>query len=135
MTAACADLQRAMFEALTGDAALVALLGGASIFDRAPTNATFPYVTFGRTSVFDWSTSTESGLEHLVTLHVWSKAKGKKEALAILDAVRGALQGMLVLDSRHLVSFRFEFAEVTFDEDIAVHHGLLRMRAVTEDAG
>ncbi len=134
MTAASADLQKAMFAALTGNAALVALMGGARIFDRAPTDAAFPFVTFGRTSVFDWSTSTEDGLEHLVTLHVWSKAKGRKEAFAVLDAVRAALGTPLSLDSQHLVSFRFEFAEVTFDDDISVHHGLLRLRAVTESA-
>jgi len=134
MTAASADLQKAMFEALAGDAALVALLGGARIFDRAPTDTAFPYVTFGRMSVFDWSTSTERGLEHLVTLHVWSKAKGKKEAFAILDAVRRVLDAPLALDSHHLVNFRFEFAEVSFDDDISVHHGLLRLRAVTESA-
>lgn len=134
MTAASADLQKAMFAALTGNAALVALMGGARIFDRAPTDAAFPFVTFGRTSVFDWSTSTEDGLEHLVTLHVWSKAKGRKEAFAILDAVRAALDQLLSLDGQHLVNFRFEFSEVTFDDDISVHHGLLRLRAVTESA-
>lgn len=134
MTAACADLQKAMFETLTGNAVLVALLGGGRIFDRAPTDAAFPYVTFGRTSVFDWSTSTESGLEHLVTLHVWSKAKGRKEAFAIVDAVRAALETPLTIDNQHLVNFRFESADVTFDDDISVHHGLLHMRAVTEDA-
>lgn len=134
MTAASADLQKAMFAALTGNAALVALMGGTRIFDRAPTDAAFPYVTFGRTSVFDWSTSTEDGLEHLVTLHVWSKAKGRKEAFAVLDAVRAALGTPLSLDDQHLVNFRFEFSEVTFDDDISVHHGLLRLRAVTESA-
>ncbi|MBB6012320.1 hypothetical protein HNR59_001665 [Aquamicrobium lusatiense] len=134
MTAASADLQKAMFAALTGNAALVALMGGARIFDRAPTDAAFPFVTFGRTSVFDWSTSTEDGLEHLVTLHVWSKAKGRKEAFAVLDAVRAALGTPLSLDDQHLVNFRFEFSEVTFDDDISVHHGLLRLRAVTESA-
>lgn len=134
MTAASADLQKAMFAALTGNAALVALMGGARIFDRAPTDAAFPFVTFGRTSVFDWSTSTEDGLEHLVTLHVWSKAKGRKEAFAILDAMRTVLGTPLSLDGQHLVNFRFEFAEVTFDDDISVHHGLLRLRAVTESA-
>lgn len=134
MTAASADLQKAMFAALTANAALVALMGGARIFDRAPTDAAFPFVTFGRTSVFDWSTSTEDGLEHLVTLHVWSKAKGRKEAFAILDAMRTVLGTPLSLDGQHLVNFRFEFAEVTFDDDISVHHGLLRLRAVTESA-
>ena len=49
------ELQKAVFEALAGDAALAALIG-TRIFDHAPANVAFPYVTFGRTSIYDWST-------------------------------------------------------------------------------
>src|SRR5690606_31296217 len=80
MTDAAADLQKALFAALAGDAALVSALGGAKVFDHAPAHVAFPYVTFGRTSVHDWSTDAERGAEHLVTLHVWSKARGRMEA-------------------------------------------------------
>ena len=70
MTAPVADLQKAVFQILAGDNALAALLGGAKIFDHAPADVRFPYVTFGRTSVYDWSTDTESGTEQLFTLHI-----------------------------------------------------------------
>ena len=82
-----AELQKAIFEALGANAALTALVG-ARIFDHAPANVAFPYITFGRTSVYDWSTGTESGAEQLFTLHVWSKAKGKKEVLEIMELAR-----------------------------------------------
>ncbi len=135
MTAAAADLQKALFEALNGDAALAAMLGGAKIFDHAPANVAFPYVSFGRTSVYDWSTSTESGTEQLFTLHIWSKARGKREALAIMEIVRARLDGgPLVLDRNLLVNMTLEFVEVRYDEDLSVYHGLLRFRAVTEEA-
>lgn len=134
MTAAAADLQKALFAALNGDAALSAMLGGARIFDHAPANVPFPYVSFGRTSIYDWSTGTESGTEQLFTLHVWSKAKGKKEPLDIMNLVQGRLdQAPLSLDANHLVNLRLEFAEVRYDEDLSVYHGLLRFRAVTEE--
>jgi len=124
MTAAAADLQKALFEALKGDAAL---------FDHAPASVAFPYITFGRTSVYDWSTCTESGTEQLFTLHVWSKARGKAETLAIMEIVRRRLGGgALALDGHHLVNLTFEFAEARFDEDLSVYHGLLRYRAVME---
>jgi hypothetical protein len=136
MTAPAAELQRAIFAALSDDADLVAALGDARVFDHAPANVAFPYVTFGRTSIYDWSTGTESGTEQLFTLHVWSKAKGKKEALAIMDAVRAALHDhSLPLDGHALVNFRLEFSEVRFDDDLSVYHGLLRFRAVTEPTG
>ena len=52
MTAAATELQKSTFVTLAGDAALVGLLGGGKIFDHAPTQVTFPYITFGRTSAF-----------------------------------------------------------------------------------
>ena len=133
MTSPAADLQKAVFEALTGDAGLVALLGGPRVFDHAPADAAFPYVTFGRTSIYDWSTGTESGTEQLFTIHIWSKAKGKKETLDIMELARARLdQAPLALAGHHLVNFRLEFAEARHDDDLALHHGLLRFRAVTE---
>lgn len=136
MTSPVADLQKAVFEALAGDGALTAALGGAKIFDHAPADIRFPYVTFGRTSVYDWSTSTENGTEQLFTLHVWSKAKGRKETLAVMEHVRLCLNDRALVPGPHrLVSLRLEYGEAGYDEEIAVHHGLLRFRAVIETAG
>lgn len=133
MTAPAAELQKAVFAALGGSAQLVALLGGARIHDHAPANVAFPYLTFGRTSVYDWSTDTESGTEQLFSIHVWSKSQGKREALEIMEVVRGLLDNAtLSLGSHHLVSMRLEFSEARFDDRLSVQHGLLRFRAVTE---
>ena len=135
MTQAATELQKAIFAALAGDSALAALLGGNKIHDHAPAHVAFPYVTFGRTSVFDWSTGTESGDEHLFTLHIWSKAQGKKETLAIMERVKALLhEAPLNLTGYHLVSLRLEFSEARFDEDVSVHHGLMRFRALTEES-
>lgn len=133
MTAPAAELQKAIFAALGEDAALSALLGSNKIFDHAPANVVFPYITFGRTSIYDWSTGTESGTEQLFTLHIWSKARGKQEALTIMEAARTCLDdGGLLLDGHHLVSLRLEFAEARYNDDLSIYHGLLRFRAVTE---
>jgi hypothetical protein len=136
MTAPAAEVQKAIHAALAGDAALVALLGEARVHDHAPPDVAFPYVTFGRTSVYDWSTGTESGTEQLLTLHVWSKGKGKKEVHALMDAISTRLNdAALALEGHDLVNLRLEFSEILFDEDQSVHHGLLRFRAVTEPQG
>lgn len=133
MTSPAAELQKAVFAALGDDAALTALLGGPKIYDDAPLHVGFPYITLGLTSVHDWSTSTESGTEQLFTLHVWSKAHGNAEALAIIEAARAVLDdASLALDGHHLVSLRFDFAEAQFDDDLILYHGLLRFRALTE---
>lgn len=130
---AAAELQKAVFAALTGDAVLTGLLGGAKVYDHTPTNVVFPYITFGRTSGFNWDTGTENGQEHLFTLHIWSNAKGKAESLELIDAARARLHDApLTLGTHRLVNLREEFSEARLDEDLAVYHGLIRFRAVTE---
>ena len=136
MAAAAIELQKAIFAALAGDAGLVAALGGQRIHDHAPAHAPFPYVTFGRSSCYDWSTASEDGAEHVFTLHVWSKAKGKSQAAAIMALIRARLHDAgLSLSGHVLVNLREEFAEIRFDDDHDVYHGTIQLRAVTEPAG
>lgn len=133
MTSSALELQKAVFAVLNADPALTGLLGENAIHDHAPAHLAFPYVTFGRTSAFDWSTGTEDGSEHLFTLHVWSKAKGKSQAMEIVDAIHRVLHdAQLAMTGHRLVNLREEFQEVRYDEDQAVHHGVVRYRAVTE---
>jgi dsDNA-binding SOS-regulon protein len=134
MTAPAAALQKALFQALDGDGSLSAALGGAKLFDHAPENIPFPYVTFGRTSVYDCVTGRENDAEQLFTLHFWSKSEARKEMLDVMDMVSARLQhAALALDEHHRVNLRLEFTEVRYDEDLSACHGLLRFRAVTEE--
>ncbi len=135
MSSAVAELQTAIHAALAGDAGLTGLLGGVRVYDHTPPNVPFPYVTFGRTSVYDWGTGTESGTEQLITLHVWSKGRGKKETHELVEAIAARIHDSgLDLEEHRLVNLRLEFLDVIFDEDLDVHHGMLRFRAVTEPA-
>lgn len=66
-------------------------------------------------------------------MHVWSKTQGKKETLEIMEAIRARLDQPLALEAYHLVALRLEYSEARYDEDLLVHHGLLRFRAMTEE--
>jgi len=135
MTSPAIELQRAIHAGLAGNAALVTRLGGAKIYDATPPNAQFPYITFGRTSMFDWSTGTEIGSEQLFTIHVWSKARGKAEALEIMEMIGAVMQSEnLALETQALVNLTREFSEARYDEDLSIHHGMIRYRAVMEPA-
>ena len=63
MASAGLELQKAIYQKLRSDAALVALLGGAKVYDDVPQGTAFPYITFGRSLVRDWATGTEAGHE------------------------------------------------------------------------
>ena len=90
MAAASFALQKAIYAALTADAAVVAALGGPRIYDDVPVRSDFPYLTFGQSTERDWSTATDDGHEHLVTLHVWSRARGRKETDEVMAAAQGS---------------------------------------------
>ncbi len=130
---AAADLQQAIFIALVGHDPLTDALGGQRIHDHAPTNAPFPYVTFARAAAFDWSTASEDGAEHEVTIHAWSKARGKREAFALAEMIRERLHdAALDLAGHSLVNLRCEAVDLAFIDDADAYRARLRFRAVTE---
>ena len=133
MPSASWALQQSVFAALAADAALTTLLGGPRIYDDVPQASAFPYVTFAQSSERDWSTGTDPGTEHVLTLHVWSQATGKRQAHEILAAVRGVLHDQpLTLTGHRLVNLRHEFDETRRDPDGETIRGLVRFRAITE---
>lgn len=134
MTAATLDLQEVVFAALKADAGLVAALGGARFHDLTPAGLGFPYITFGRSTSYDWSTGTEQGSEHFFSLHVWSKHRGRKEALEVMELARAALHDRdLTLAAHRLANLRLESSEVRHDEDLDAYQGTLHFRAVVEE--
>jgi Protein of unknown function (DUF3168) len=134
-TAASAALRAAIHDALTADAALVNILGGPKVYDEPPRAAAFPYVTLGETRIADFSTGTEPGEEHQLTLHAWSRQGGHKEAHMIAGALLQALDdAALNLADHQLINFRFSVADVRREADGRTYHALVRFRAVTEPA-
>jgi uncharacterized protein DUF3168 len=128
-------VQRGVYQALAGSSDITTLLGGARIYDHAPQAAPYPFITLGESVIRDWSTGTENGAEHDLTLHVWSRAGGKKQTLEIIEAIKDVLhdQPMLLAD-HHLINLRHEFSEARLDPDGDTFHGIVRYRAVTEPA-
>ena len=135
MSTASAALRAAIHDTLSGDGALNALLGGPKIYDEPPRAAAFPYVTLGEARVSDFSTGTEPGEEHQITLHAWSRQGGHREAHLISGALLQALDDApLTLADHRLVNLRFSVADVRREADGRTYHALVRFRAMTEPA-
>ncbi|HEV7285301.1 MAG TPA: DUF3168 domain-containing protein, partial [Kaistia sp.] len=114
MTAAL-ELQVAIVASLLADSDLAALVDD-RIHDGAPRGLAFPSVTLGETRQADWSSDGEAGGEVSLTLHVWSRAIGKREAWATLGRLMRLLHDApLVLDGPSLVLVRVTYAEVRLD--------------------
>ena len=133
MTASSWALQSSIFQALANSPELTSLLGGERIYSNPPPAAQFPFITLGQTVNLDWSTGTEDGTEHSLTLHVWSRGGGRKEAVEIMAAARAVLhEAALSLSGFRLVNLRHEVSEARRDPDGETYHGIVRFRAVTE---
>lgn len=133
MANASEALQQAFHQALVSDTGLRALLGGERVYDDVPARGEFPFVTFDQSVERDWSTGSDDGREHTITVHAWSRARGRKETQAILAAARRVLHDApLILDGHRLINLRHEFSETRRDSDGETFHGIARFRAVTE---
>jgi hypothetical protein len=133
MAGAAWELQKSIHGVLNSDAALIALLGGARVYDDVPRGAEFPYITFGQSTARDWSTDTEAGSEHIVTLNVWSRHAGEREVHLIMAAVRDALhEADIAIAGHRLVNLRHEVSEASRDADGETYRGIIRFRAVLE---
>lgn len=127
-------LQQAVFAALCTSEDVREIVGDPPrVFDSPPRGAAFPYIVVGDDRVADWSTATETGSEHALAIHVWSRAGGRKEAKLAAEAARGALDGAeLEIMGQSLVGIRHLETDFARDGDGETIHGVLRFRAVLE---
>lgn len=126
-------LQKAMRAALLAHTPLTAIIG-TKVFDAVLQGTVPPYVVFDRIEMRDWSTKDTRSFEHIVTIHVWSRRESKQQAYEIIAAMDGALDNQaLVLDGHHLVSLSTVFWTALRTPDGRYHHGIMRLRATTEE--
>ncbi|WP_084157671.1 DUF3168 domain-containing protein [Exiguobacterium oxidotolerans] len=112
-------------------------LVGVPVFDYVAKGTALPYVTIGEYTGVLFDAKDFDGLEPTVTLHAWSEAKGKAEAMKLLAKMEDALRDPLPLREGHSVIVqRPEFQTVlqegtnitSYSGDVNTYHGVLRVR-------
>ena len=132
MSSAAKELQRAIYLKLNGDATLSALITG--VFDHVPQNQAFPYVVLGEDTLKDWSTFGTLGQEPTVTLHVWSRSRGKREAQDILSRIDTLLhRASLTVTGQNVTGIEREFEQTLRDGDGVTYHGVQRYRVLLHE--
>lgn len=129
-----AALQEAVFQRLTGDAAVTALAGSA-IYDVVPSGS-LPalYVTLGQEEVRDASDKTGGGARHDFTVSVVSDGSGFLAAKTIAAAISDALvDADLSLTRGRLVALDFLRARASREGTGQLRRIELRFRARIED--
>jgi hypothetical protein len=132
MNAALA-LQQAMRAALLADTALIALLGGAHIFDEVPRGEPPLSVSFAGIETRDWSVMDQKAHEHFVTMDVSTNERGRTQAQSICNRIEAVLDNAnLTLAGHRLVNLRVVFWSVARPKSDPKFGATLRFRAATE---
>lgn len=128
-------LQTAVYNRLTSQ------LTGKRIYDVPPNQpdgmplSNFPYITIGDDTHSPFDADDTLGMSATITLHVWSRADGKKETKELQGLIYTALNrqsanlsatGFTFIDCLH------EFSEVIEEVDGKTRHGVSRYRIIME---
>lgn len=127
-------LQKSVYQALSADSALAALVGTA-IFD-APPSGTVPatYVSLGPERVIGRSDQTRSGAQHDFTVSVVTEEDGFQAAKEVAGAVNDVMAGTLPpLERGHLVWLGFLKAQARRESAGQVRRIDLTFRARVDD--
>lgn len=125
-------VQAAIVAALKADAGVAALVGG-RVYDRAPEDAAFPYLSIGPEIAQPFEAQALDGWEMSLQLDAWSRKPGRVECRQIMAASYAALHdAALSVAGEHLVMVVLELQLTMDDPDGVTTHGVQKFRIITE---
>lgn len=123
----------ALKSALKADAGVSALVAG-RVYTDVPQPPTFPYIAFGPLLTAPWDASCIEGAEISVQIDAWSRKPGPAECLFINAAIRAALHTRpLAVSGHNHVLMRVDSTRYLLDRDNETHHGVNRLRILTQE--
>ena len=123
-------IQQAIYTKLSNDAPLSAVV---SIYDNAPQDGAFPYVTIGEDVLIEWDTDTELGVVGSITLHTWSRERGRKETKTIQGLIYDALHRTTLTSSGYkFVTIDQQEVSTNIDPDGLTRHGIQEFKVILE---
>lgn len=123
--------QAAIVAALKADAGVTALVG-ARVYDRAPDDVAFPYVSLGPESAQPFEAQLLDGWDMSLQIDTWSRKTGRVECRQIMAAIYAALHGAALAVSGHaLVMVVLQLQTTMDDPDGVTVHGVQRFTVIT----
>lgn len=126
-----------VLDVLRGDAAVQDMLGEpARVFDGETQGAAYPYARLDRHDVKPGDAVSPMRLVHTLQFVTLSRYEGRREAKAILGAMRAAIEDA-DWSAVGLVGQRVVLAMVTYSDamrtrDLSAYRGILRVRLILE---
>lgn len=127
-------LRTAVRSQLLAQQSVAEVLSG--IYETAPAQAPYPYMTFGDERISDWSAQSFTGTQHQLFLNTWSSADSFGELYELHALMRHHLStDTLALEGHKLVVFFLEEERFLTDRRRKSRLGVLRYRALTHPQG
>ena len=128
------ELQKTIFSKLNTDTTIKNTLS-ATVHDHVPQGTAFPYIVIGEETMTDDESTKDIDFNNFtLTIHVFSRNRGRKEAKNIMARIYELLhtQSLSVTGATH-VNTRFEFSDIIREEDGLTYHGVQRFRTILHD--
>lgn len=123
------ELQKAIYQILAASLPLQAIVAG-RIFDEVPQGAAFPYVVIGDDDLKPWDLDCKLGFEALITIHAFSRYKGRKEAKEIGAKIYDLLHNASIVTDNFTSAVCVSDMQTTMVEgDGVTRHLVARFRA------
>jgi hypothetical protein len=133
MSTSANELLQAIHAVLSADTELTAIIGSDGVRDRLVIGERLPCLVVAELTTNDYSTATEPGEEHLLTLQAFSDAQGQRQSQTIASRVKALLQdASLTLDTATLVNLQHVSTRIRREPKTRLFGAEMRFRAVTE---
>jgi len=131
---AAIEISKAVHTLLSQNTAVQDVLGHPPrLYDSAPEDPVFPYLTYGPMRSEDISADGAVINTHTMTLHIWSRYAGRAEVMEVLRAVTLALDnGAMPLTGLSLVRAQVTYTDIFRAPDGQTLHGLIRYALTTD---
>lgn len=132
MTSPSHELQAMVVERLKAFVALTSLID-TRVYDAVPTNAQFPYVSWGPEQDIEDDADCIEGHDISIQIDAWSRTPGRGEVKKVAEQVRAALHDYETeLSVNALVSLAHTSTQFLRDPDGLTSHAVIEFSAFIE---
>lgn len=122
-------LAQALHSALRIDVGIQAKLGDpARLYDHAPEDPIYPYLTYGAIRCEDKSGDAATLIAHTLNLHIWSRYGGRAEVMDVVHAACTVFERRTIdVAGFDVVTANVVYSDIFRAPDGRTLHGLLRV--------
>lgn len=130
------QIQETLLSRLRADSNITSVVAG--IYDNVPQpdrndDVKFPYIVLGDDILNEWDTDTENGVDASVSIHVWSRYRGRKEVKRIQGLIYNCLHETDFIDNGFIfVNIIQEQSQSFMDPDGLTRHGIQTFRILVQ---